>query len=762
MENKFRTQVQLLYSIYFPELLKQPADENEYRLKNPLNNYKNDLVIDDLGMFEAHNPPYRGFATDFYKLSDGIPEAELIEYFDLIKSDQQSLSLEEIKIWNEKLFLPQNEEILNYLNIERGLSIKTIKDNFLGYDPKRKSIVIPTMNITGKNASAIKIIEAPIRRGDNYKKTTLIGGSRLIGYHQLKFNQNRASTKFITIDEIDALYLRQIGIESYCAVSDQCMFYEDWYELFSNSDVVLLVPFEKESVIGSNELAKQAKSIKRIDLKCDYVTDFFVIQNKTIDDFNSAVQNGAQLTLNYFESRKTLNLVEKDKVNTEFRHGSQGVCKLGFYYGTKLQGAHYFLLSNRLFYSLKDMNEFQVSPSTNFTIANVTQKLVENYTQLFVTTTAKEVFSSVHGYIKKYIFLKDESAYNLLTLWIMGTYVFQLFRHFPYIHLQAEKNSGKTQLMDILTPISFNGKKYLDPTGSVIFRDVDANLTTMFLDESEGFSKRSSVRSTISSILNAGYTKDATISRTSGRQIIEYKVYCPKMFAGIEELNDVLLSRSIHLQMFRKLEKEHTERYIENNITLKLQESIREKLYVFGLTYAGQIEKIYNTGLNGIKYLAKISNRKFDVWAPLFILADIIDKENGNAFISSAINDYMTKEMAFQSEQDEMENTTVRVLNTLEEIFQNLAYKKKVFIGEECQLSFLYNEMYNGFIQDKQWKKELNSINRLTKLLNRIGIVNKPQNIEGKTQRCYVINCNEYKEFASRFGIASKLNIQQD
>jgi len=33
--------------------------------------------------------------------------------------------------------------------------------------------------------------------------------------------------------------------------------------------------------------------------------------------------------------------------------------------------------------------------------------------------------------------------------------MFSAFRHFPYLHLRAEKGSGKTLLMEILSAIAF-------------------------------------------------------------------------------------------------------------------------------------------------------------------------------------------------------------------------------------------------------------------------------------------------------------------
>ena len=70
---------------------------------------------------------------------------------------------------------------------------------------------------------------------------------------------------------------------------------------------------------------------------------------------------------------------------------------------------------------------------------------------------ALELFRNIRQYIRRFIFFEDDAYYDFLSLWVMGTYVFKIFQYYPYLWVNAEKGSGKTLLMQVLSNIAFNG-----------------------------------------------------------------------------------------------------------------------------------------------------------------------------------------------------------------------------------------------------------------------------------------------------------------
>src|SRR5439155_8786866 len=74
----------------------------------------------------------------------------------------------------------------------------------------------------------------------------------------------------------------------------------------------------------------------------------------------------------------------------------------------------------------------------------------------------------------------------LVALWVVGTYMFEIFTYFPYLVLQSvEKRAGKTLLLEILAELGWNAVLSAMPSAAVLFRDTHMNATTALIDEAE-------------------------------------------------------------------------------------------------------------------------------------------------------------------------------------------------------------------------------------------------------------------------------------
>jgi hypothetical protein len=155
-----------------------------------------------------------------------------------------------------------------------------------------------------------------------------------------------------------------------------------------------------------------------------------------------------------------------------------------------------------------------------------------------------------------------------------------IFRYYPYVWLNAAKGSGKSLLMEVSSAIAFNGELMTSPTEAVIFRDVSGNRITMFIDEVEQLRKRDKEAfSSVISLLNVGFSKSGLVKRVEknnngGFDVKKYSAYSPKMFAGINEIDDVLQDRTVKIQLLRKKEDEEVERFKDRSEINELQRSI--------------------------------------------------------------------------------------------------------------------------------------------------------------------------------------------
>ena len=240
----------------------------------------------------------------------------------------------------------------------------------------------------------------------------------------------------------------------------------------------------------------------------------------------------------------------KDYNQLEKLHPVQDFVNEKLFYGLTVKDKNFIINSDYEIHELSNLNAIGLEPIVDEV---VTSRFPIEKLQTIITdpnqVNPAELFSEIREYISRFIYLPEERHYDLLVLWAIGTYTFKIFRYFPYIHLNAEKNSGKTTLMDVLAPICFNGDISSDQMVAVIFREVQFSLPTMFMDEVEKLSKNSRqfMNTGIADVLKTGFNSNGAVKRCIGDdyKIGKFSSYCPKMLAGINELEEVLRDRTI-------------------------------------------------------------------------------------------------------------------------------------------------------------------------------------------------------------------------
>ena len=59
-------------------------------------------------------------------------------------------------------------------------------------------------------------------------------------------------------------------------------------------------------------------------------------------------------------------------------------------------------------------------------------------------------FKKIKAILKEYMDM-EEQQYNLISLWIIGTYIHKQFPAYPYLFFNAMKGSGKTRILKIIS-----------------------------------------------------------------------------------------------------------------------------------------------------------------------------------------------------------------------------------------------------------------------------------------------------------------------
>jgi len=218
--------------------------------------------------------------------------------------------------------------------------------------------------------------------------------------------------------------------------------------------------------------------------------------------------------------------------------------------------------------------------------------------------------------------------YGVHALWDMATYLYTLFPAFPYLELRGVRRTGKTKVMALSRQLSFNpGSIMTNPTPAVLFRQAHTQRGTLYLDECETLFYRNPKSGRIEhddrvEILNSGYTSEGSVIRMErpGNRFIAvtYYTYCPKMLASIKGLHGATEDRAIVHVMTRAPDNDPRGE-IEVGPEDPVFQRLRDDLFLFGLSHAGEVQKAYaaikDTGL---------VKRDLQLWRPLLAIADVI------------------------------------------------------------------------------------------------------------------------------------------
>src|SRR5215217_5951360 len=177
-----------------------------------------------------------------------------------------------------------------------------------------------------------------------------------------------------------------------------------------------------------------------------------------------------------------------------------------------------------------------------------------------------ELLANLIGFIRRYVVLSKYQAL-LIVLWIVHTHSFGAAETTSYLNIRsAEKRSGKTRLLEVLSLLVarpwFTGRV----TAAVLVRKVAAQTPTLLLDESDAaFKGDREYAETLRGVLNAGFRRGGVASLCVGQganmTYEDFPVYCPKAVAGIGKLPDTVADRAIPIELKRRKPSEQVERF---------------------------------------------------------------------------------------------------------------------------------------------------------------------------------------------------------
>jgi hypothetical protein len=210
----------------------------------------------------------------------------------------------------------------------------------------------------------------------------------------------------------------------------------------------------------------------------------------------------------------------------------------------------------------------------------------------------------------------SEAEALTLTLWTMHTHAFEAAEVTPYIAVMAPTPAaGKSRVIDIAQHLSARAWVVNDPSAASLFRKIEQDSPTLFIDEIDMLAKSQALKA----VLNAGYRVDGAVPRSVKGVVHDFRVFCPKMFAGIAgakmPIMGATLSRCIEFPMRRRLAGEPVERFYHRQAPADLH-PIREELSAWAEAAVGELAEAQPDTPS------ELSDREAELWEPLLVIAD--------------------------------------------------------------------------------------------------------------------------------------------
>jgi hypothetical protein len=234
------------------------------------------------------------------------------------------------------------------------------------------------------------------------------------------------------------------------------------------------------------------------------------------------------------------------------------------------------------------------------------------------------VLDEVRAFLGRFIAYPSEHARVAHTLWIAHTHGMSIWDSTPRIaFLSKEPGSGKSRALEVTEILVPNPVEAVNVSPAYIFRKVGQGgvLPTLLYDEIDTvFGPRARENEEIRGLLNAGYRKHSKAGRCAikGRDIVteEISAYCAVAFAGLGNLPETILSRSIVIRMRRRKTAEKLERFRRREI-LEHGNRLRDRLsdWVSEISSADGL-------IEWPELPIEISDRDQDIWESLVLLGD--------------------------------------------------------------------------------------------------------------------------------------------
>lgn len=241
----------------------------------------------------------------------------------------------------------------------------------------------------------------------------------------------------------------------------------------------------------------------------------------------------------------------------------------------------------------------------------------------FPDPAGEYLLNDVEEFVTRFVAYPSEAAGVAAVLWAAHTHLIAEFESTPRLaHLSPEPGSGKTRALEVLELLVPRPLHAVNATPAALFRKVsdEAGPPTILYDEIDTvFGPKAKDNEDVRGMLNAGHRRGATAIRcvTRGHEITveEFPAYCAVALAGLGDLPDTIMTRSVVIRMRRRSPNEIVQPF-RPRLHADEGHALRDRLAQWADDVREMVRDVWPEMPEGIE------DRPADVWEPLLAVAD--------------------------------------------------------------------------------------------------------------------------------------------
>jgi hypothetical protein len=258
-------------------------------------------------------------------------------------------------------------------------------------------------------------------------------------------------------------------------------------------------------------------------------------------------------------------------------------------------------------------------------VSGFLESLVDTTESTELTTRTAELLDDIKEFLARFVVYPSQYELTAHVLWIAHAWLMDCWESTPRIaFLSPEPSSGKSRALEVTEPLVPRPVHSVNTSPAYLFRKVSdsAGPPTILYDEIDTvFGPKAKDNEDIRGMLNAGHRKGATAGRcvVRGKEVFteELPAYCAVALAGLDDLPDTIMTRSVVVRMRRRAGDEQIEPWRPRRIRPEAQRLHTRLAKWSSAAKDVLVDDFWPEMPNGV------DDRDADVWEALVAVADL-------------------------------------------------------------------------------------------------------------------------------------------